>query len=81
MKKELINLQLTEYELALVTALVMRLRQDKGEIFEGMEGEIKKVADEAYAGLLSKVSMANLDYMLSNREAMDAEVLAEEADE
>lgn len=81
MKKELINLQLTEYELALLTALVMGLRQEEGEIFEGMEEKVKKVADEAYVGLLFKVSMANMEYMASNSGAMDAEILEEEADE
>ena len=81
MKKELINLELTEYELALLTALVMGLRQEEGETFEGMEGEVKKVADEAYVGLLFKVSMANMDYMASNSGAMDAEILEEETDE
>lgn len=81
MKKELINLELTEYELALLTALVMGLREDEGEIFEGMEGKVKKVVDEAYVGLLFKVSMANMDYMASNSGAMDAEILEEETDE
>lgn len=81
MNKELIKLELTDYELALLTALVMGLREDEGEIFEGMEGKVKKVADEAYAGLLSKVSMANLEYMLSNNGSMDAEILEEDVDE
>lgn len=82
MKKELINLQLTEYELAILTSIIMSLRKDKGEdIFEGMEEKAKKIADEAYVGLLFKVSMANMDYMASNSGAMDAEILEEEADE
>lgn len=82
MKKELINLKLTEYELGLLTALVLSLREDEGEgIFDDMEGEAKKVANEAYLGLLFKVSMANMDYLASNCKAMDAEILEEESDE
>lgn len=82
MNKELIKLELTNYELAVVTAMVMSLREDSGEeIFDDMEGKAKEIAKEAYAGLLFKVTMANMDYMLSNRGAMDAEILAEGTDE
>lgn len=82
MDKELIKLELTNYELGLLTALVMILREYDGEgIFDDMEGKAKEIAKEAYAGLLFKVTMSNMDYMLSNRGAMDAEILAEDADE
>lgn len=82
MKKEVINLQLTEYELAILTCLIMSLRKDKGEeLFDDLEGKAKEIAKEAYASLSCKVLMSNMEYMASNCGAMDAEILAEDADE
>lgn len=82
MNKELIKLELTNYELAVVTAMVMSLREDSGEeIFDDLEGKAKEIAKEAFTGLLLKVLMANMQHFTTNGGAMDAEILAEGTDE
>lgn len=82
MNKELIKLELTEYELALLTSIIMSIRKDKGEeIFDDLKGEAKEIAKEAYTGLSLKVLMSNIKYIASNCGAMDAEILAEGTDE
>lgn len=70
------NLELNLDEMGMLTAIVLSYaKKVENGFFDGLEEKDRQRTKESFAGLATKVSVANMEIIFDKDEAVDAELL------
>lgn len=75
------KIDFTNTEIVTLSAILIGLSDEIEEMFNGDENEMNAMVRSNFSSLSYKIIKESMIIMASEREAMDAEIIAEEADE